>query len=85
MLRRFRGRATNVAQYNFYVWEGGSYVQIDGGRHGSDHDAATLASEFKDRQALPDRPDSLDRPHLHVIREDGVHILTLEISSRAAA
>ena len=85
MLRRLRGRSKSAAHYNFYVWEGGCYVQVDGGTHWSDGEAASLATAAHDARPLPERPLSLDQPHLHVVREDGVHILTLELPSRAAA
>lgn len=85
MLRRFKSRQNNSAQYNFYVWRGGSYIHIDGGVHASDGDAAVSAQAYQEALAVLDRPATLNVPHLHVIREDGIHILTLEVPLRSAA
>jgi hypothetical protein len=79
MFNRFRRRRKQPASYSFYVWEDGKYVHIEGGQHESDQDAASAAAELTSGSAAIQRPASLDAPHLHVVREDGVHILTLEL------
>lgn len=88
MFKLLRGRAKRPASYSFYVWENGRYIHVEGGQHDSDVDAASAAMGLTAATDDLRRPASLDAPHLHVIREDGVHILTLELNdevSRAIA
>jgi hypothetical protein len=80
MRNPFRRRRKQPASYNFYVWEDGKYIHSDGRQLDSEDEATSMAADLTDGSATLARPASLDIPHLHVIREDGVHILTLEVS-----
>jgi hypothetical protein len=79
VIKRIRARLKTKASYSFYVWENGGYVHVEGGCHESNDDAASAAIELIGGSVSLQRPASLDAPHLHVVREDGVHILTLEL------
>jgi hypothetical protein len=74
VIKRFRARLRNRAGYSFYVWENGGYVQVDGVAG-----EAVAAPELIGGPVPLQRPASLDEPHLEVVRENGVHILTLEV------
>lgn len=76
MLHRISQRRCESAHYRFFVWEGGGYVATFAGEFASDHAAVAEAQRHAEPLA---RPESLDRPHLHVIRQDGVHIITLDL------
>lgn len=82
MLLRFKPRPAASAHYRFFLWEGGSYVSAFTGEFRSDREAIAKAEHHVPAAPLA-RPDSLDRPHLHVIRQDGIHIITLDLSGPA--
>lgn len=82
MLRRFKQRPPASAHYHFFRWEGGAYVPAFSGEFPSDHEAIARAEHHASPEQLA-RPESLDRPHLHVIRQDGIHIITLDLSEPA--
>ncbi|HUG46674.1 MAG TPA: hypothetical protein VMK31_09235 [Sphingomicrobium sp.] len=84
MLWRFRKRPPTTARYNFYVWQDGTYVHVEGGTFQNDSEATQCAETSHGARPLPERPLSLDTPHLHVVREDGVHIITLGLSDEPA-
>ena len=79
MLRRFKQRPLASAHYHFYLWEGGAYVPAFSGEFPSDRDAIARAEHHVAAEPLS-RPETLDRPHLHVIRQDGIHIITLDLA-----
>lgn len=82
MLRNFRQRRFAPAHYRFFVWEGGSYVAAYDAEFASDREAALEAERRLPSERLA-RPASLDRPHMHVVRQDGVHIITLDLAEPA--
>jgi hypothetical protein len=67
----------------YYVWERGEYIHLHGGEFDSDEAAVAEGMRLSGGSPATERPASLDPPHLHVIRDDGVHILTLEIPNAA--
>ena len=79
MLGRFGRKRRAPAHYRFYVWEGGSYVAASGGDFPSDQEAIVNARKHV-AVGAGDRPASLEAPHLHIIRQDGVHIMTVELA-----
>lgn len=83
MLQRIRARIKSKASYSFYVWEDGAYVHVDGGHYESDKEAASAAMGLSADPSIVSRPTTLDAAHLHVVREDGVHILTLELPEKS--
>lgn len=83
MRTRMLGRQ-KPTRYLFYIWEGGSYVAADAGEFPSDEDAIIQAKKHAAPRPLQ-RPASLDAPHLHVIRQDGIHIITVELPERLEA
>ena len=82
MLRKRASRRQKPAQYQFYVWEGGTYAAADGGEFPSDREAIVEAQRQLQHGAIK-RPLSLDAPHLHVIRQDGIHVMTLELPEQS--
>ena len=79
MFKRIRRRKAPSRLYNFYVWENGRYVSVNGEQFVSD-DAATQRAFSQVKHAVPPRrPTSLDAPHLHVVRADGIHVITIEM------
>ena len=83
LLRRFRTQRPAPVRYSFYVWENGTYIQMNAGEFNNDWDA-TEAAQQHSRIEIQSRPASLDSPHLHVVREDGVHIITVDLPERFA-
>jgi hypothetical protein len=83
VIKRFRARLSK-SNYSFYVWENGGYVHVDGGEHASNDEAASAAARLAGGLAELQRPASLDAPHIHIVREDGVHILTLELPNKVS-
>jgi hypothetical protein len=79
MFKRFRRPQVTSKRYNFYVWENGSYTSVNGKLFPTDEAAARQALRQVDDGPIP-RPASLDAPHLHVVREDGIHIITVELT-----
>ncbi|MFC7537251.1 hypothetical protein ACFQPG_07705 [Sphingomonas sp. GCM10030256] len=83
MLSAFsRRRPSKPARYHFYVWEDGNYRPLSPCELPSDAAAADFARQ-QVGEGAPVRPASLDAPHLHVVREDGVHIITVDLPERA--
>lgn len=82
MFQPFRARTRSKPVYSFYVWENGAYVYVEGGQFDSDRDAASAAKGLSPDSIIASRPATLDAAHLHVVREDGVHILTLELPEK---
>lgn len=79
MLRNLlKRRVPPSAGYSFYIWEDGQYRSISRSQLPDDNAAMSLARERVEGYA-PIRPSSLDAPHLHVVREDGVHIITVDL------
>lgn len=82
MFQPFRPRTRSKPVYSFYVWEDGAYIHVDGGQFDSDSEAASAAKGLSPEAIIATRPATLDAAHLHVVREDGVHILTLELPEK---
>lgn len=83
MFQRFRARVRRKPSYSFYIWENGAYVHMEGGQFESDTEAASAAKGLNPETIIGSRPATLDAAHLHVVREDGVHILTLELPEKS--
>ena len=83
VIKRFRARRQK-ASYSFYIWENGRYVHVEGGEYPNSDAAASAAAELTGGSLSLERPSSLDTPHLHVVRQDGMHILTLELPEQTA-
>ena len=81
LFRDFRTERHKPVRYSFYVWENGTYVQINTGEFKNDWDATEAAQKHSNSTILTGQA-SLDAPHLHVVREDGVHIVTLDLAER---
>ena len=78
LFQHFRTERHEPVRYSFYVWENGTYVQMNAGEYRNDWEATEAAQQHFNSWVL--KPSaSLDAPHLHVVREDGVHIITLEL------
>jgi hypothetical protein len=60
------------------MWEDGQYRSISRSQLPNDDAAVSLARKRVEEFA-PERPMSLDAPHVHVVRDDGVHIITVDL------
>lgn len=81
MFQRLRPHTRKKPSYSFYIWENGAYVHMEGGQFDTDSDAASAAKSLSP-ETVSGRPATLEAAHLHVVREDGVHILTLELPEK---
>jgi len=81
LFRPFRAHRQTPVRYSFYVWEDGNYVQVNAAEYKNDWDATEAAQQHSNIE-IQSRPASLDSPHLHVVREDGVHIITVDLPER---